>query len=440
MFIWVPETFGPRLYWLWVPHPAAIERVARAHLQLPADRRLSVTFFSEGCLNKLYTIAVSDDGGNFGSPQYIFRATSTIEPFYKTASEVATLSYLREHTSIPVPLVIAHCSTAENELGCEWILMEKVPGVALGDVWSETNLETKKGITRSTAGFVQQLRDIQRPFNAIGNLYFRGDIDTLNPAVPVVPTHDEKYVLGPIVSIYTCVSGRKLRVQRNLGPYSNDAEYISALIATEMKEMDLLLSADAGSDLDFDEDLAEDAEEIKEVLNKLQKISTTLFSARPARFSLHHQDLSLENIIVDPATYEITGIVDWECVGTRPHWEDNYPLFLIGEEVEGEVEPLAPGDRNSWRLEQQENREKMELRQVFDQEQSETRREDDKEDEVRREFKSQLGWVDILPTIVGRWVECQHEKIQSDSRKMEKNLFSYSSQLIAFFQSFFSLR
>jgi aminoglycoside phosphotransferase (APT) family kinase protein len=95
-----------------------------------------------------------------GTPQYIFRATTPVEPFFKTVDEVATLSYLREHTSIPVPRVIAHSSTSDNEVGCEWILMEKIPGVALADAWRDIDLETKSRVTRSVVGYVRQLRDL----------------------------------------------------------------------------------------------------------------------------------------------------------------------------------------------------------------------------------------------------------------------------------------
>jgi len=35
-------------------------------------------------------------------------------------------------------------------------------------------------------------------------------------------------------------------------------------------------------------------------------------------FTLTHHNLSLSNIIVDPATQMIMGIVSWECTGTQP--------------------------------------------------------------------------------------------------------------------------
>jgi hypothetical protein len=154
------------------------------------------------------------------------------------------------------------------------------------------------------------------------------------------------------------VMGRKLRVPRDLGPYSDDAEYIAALVASEQEDMKLLLLPDAHLHSDFDKDLAKDAEEIIQVLGELQPILSVLFPSQPRNFALQHRDLSLSNILVDPATYQITGIVDWESVGTRPHWEDIYPQFLLGPEITEEIEPLAPGDTDECRVECRENWEK----------------------------------------------------------------------------------
>ena len=392
-----------------------IEALCRSCLQVPADCQVAVTFFAEGAFNKLYTIAIGRNRDP-DFPWYIFRATSPVEPFYKTASEIATYSYLRERTSIPIPRVIAHSSTAENELGCEWILMEKVPGVPLADVWRDIDLETKSKQTKIIADFWRQLQE--QSFSAIGNLYFSQDIDVLTDAVRVVATEDKKYVLGPVVTPYMFVGGRKLRVPRNLGPYTNDAEYMAAMADSEREDMKLLLSADAHSLHDFDEDLAEDAEKIVEVLNELQTMSPALFPSRPREFSLLHHDLSLTNILVDPTTYEITGIVDWECVGTRPHWESKYPQLLdaVGpESLELEVEPLAPGETDEVRVEHWENWERRQLRPMFDRELGEVRHADDGRDEIRREFRQQLNWVGVSPKRVKNWMCQKAYVIQSNS-------------------------
>jgi hypothetical protein len=169
--------------------------------------------------------------------------------------------------------------------------------------------------------------------------------------------------------------------------------------------MKLLLSPDARLHSDFDEDLAEDAEEVIQVLDELQPILSVLFPSQPRNFALHHHDLSLPNILVDPATYQITGIVDWECVGTRPHWEDTYPEFLLGPEITEEIEPLAPGDTDALRVERWENWEKMKLRLVFDRELGEPRHDDDGRDEIRREFRRQLDIVGVSPRMAQNWMK-----------------------------------
>ena len=402
-FIWESGIWGPIPRWLSLPDVAAIESVARKQIRLSAGDHISVTFFAEGAFNKLFTITVSNSGSTLGTPQYIFRATAPVEPFFKIAGEVATLSYLQEHTSIPVPRIIAHSSTSDNEVGCEWILMEKIPGVALADVWRDIDLETKNKVTRSVVGYVRQLRDLRRCFTGIGTLYFREEIDTLKAPVRVVRAKDEKYVLGPLVTPYMFAGGRKLRVARDLGPYSNDAEYIAALTASELEDMKLLLSPDARLHSDFDEDLADEAENIILTLNQLQQILPALFPSKPRNFALHHHDLSLRNILVDLATHQITGIVDWECVGTRPHWEDTYPQFLRGPEIT-EEEPLAPGDTDPIRVECWENWEKVKLRLVFDKELGETRHDDDGRDEIRRGFRKQLDIVGISTKMTQDWM------------------------------------
>lgn len=47
-------------------------------------------------------------------------------PRLKTESEVATMRYLRERTSVPVPVVYHYDSNPFNRLGGEYILMSKV--------------------------------------------------------------------------------------------------------------------------------------------------------------------------------------------------------------------------------------------------------------------------------------------------------------------------
>ena len=52
----------------------------------------------------------------------------------RLSSEVATMQYVRAHTSIPVPLIIHH--SVEVDSGCVgYIIMTKVDRVALSSIW-----------------------------------------------------------------------------------------------------------------------------------------------------------------------------------------------------------------------------------------------------------------------------------------------------------------
>lgn len=52
-------------------------------------------------------------------------------------SEVAVLKYVKEHTAIPVPKIHSYSfDKSTSLLGCEYILMDRVPGVILGSLFS----------------------------------------------------------------------------------------------------------------------------------------------------------------------------------------------------------------------------------------------------------------------------------------------------------------
>jgi len=388
------------------PDISIIESLSRHHLQIPAEHHLNVTFFAEGAFNKLYTIATSDGDSVESQLPYVFRVTLPVEPFYKTASEVATLSYIREYTSVPIPRIVAHSSTTDNELGFEWILMEKIPGVSLKSIWREMDMESKERETRMIAGYVKQLHE-QCSFDMIGNLYFSEDL--LDRTVHTESTMDDKFVIGPIVTAFMFAGGRKLRLPRNLGPYPDDAEYMGALTYAEVEDMKYLQSPDTRAHDDFDEDVAKEAPEILEALRELQEIWRALFPSRPRvpprQFALTHHDLSPSNILVDPTTHKITGIVDWECTGTRPGWEERYPVFLEGREIGEEPEPLSPGDEDVVRVEYWEDWEKTALRRPWDEELGDVGYGDDDVDKMRLEWRRQLDWLEVYVEKVMRWAK-----------------------------------
>lgn len=44
---------------------------------------------------------------------------------------------------------------------------------------------------------------------------------------------------------------------------------------------------------------------------------------------LHHRDLNAGNILVDPTSYKVTGIVDWEMTRLAPTWMASVHLVFL---------------------------------------------------------------------------------------------------------------
>lgn len=59
------------------------------------------------------------------------RVSLPVDPRHKTAGEVATLRWIRKRSEMPVPKVVAFDDSNANEIGFEWILMQRMPGISV---------------------------------------------------------------------------------------------------------------------------------------------------------------------------------------------------------------------------------------------------------------------------------------------------------------------
>lgn len=134
------------------------------------DALLNVSFLAEELCSKLYKLSYLKH-----HPSYLLQVTIPVKPYFKTESEVAMIAYLRAHTSIPAPRVIAWQSNINNELGYEWLLMEVIEGVPLRRIWRKISWNRKLQLSDELAGLVKELQDHQ--FNAIGAMYFRSALE-----------------------------------------------------------------------------------------------------------------------------------------------------------------------------------------------------------------------------------------------------------------------
>ena len=485
------------------PETSTIKSLALKYLgpELPGTLnldRIDVQFFDQGSFNKLYSISC------FGcSKTYLLRVALPLVPYYKVESEAAVLSYIKENTSIPVARVIAWDSSAANDLGFEWILLEMIDGVAVYDIWRKITWASKLKIVAALAPILEQLRE--HHFNRIGSLYFKGrerqpdpQYESKNDDNPrhasksdyargsdqygrqagevkfaesaantaqeqnappeigirnlsITATNDghdsqpagfarkvedattgggaehTQYVIGPLISplFYLC---RRLYLPGNRGPYRSSREWMAAEIdfqRTWAKTEPLIKTMSNREDFDrydWDSDCDEEALEMERLSDEYQDVLPEIFPSDEGDSScvIHHHDLSLANILVNPDTYEIIGIIDWEMIQVVPEWKSSrFPKFLTKLDTEeiDDKEPRRPTaaeyDENgeSYNALAVESRDRWEfgiLRQHFDKCLNRTRGEVHFSshmsdiDRAKREFKASI--TDITETIdSARW-------------------------------------
>ena len=110
---------------------------------------------------------------------------------YTTASEVATMDFLRVVLKLPVPRVLAYSASSDNSVGAEYMLMERVKGESLSSKWSSLTANEVRCIMTQIADIERNIFAFQFP--ASGSLYHKKDLRG-ETQVPIV----EDFCVGPV--------------------------------------------------------------------------------------------------------------------------------------------------------------------------------------------------------------------------------------------------
>ncbi|KAJ3489271.1 hypothetical protein NLG97_g6035 [Lecanicillium saksenae] len=201
---------------------------------------------------------------------------------YFCLSEVATLQFLAR-TKVPAPEAYAYELDSTNPAGVAYILMEKLPGMALD--WKGAN-ESQR------AHVMSQLVDVQlelekHPLPRAGSLILPESI---------IESREEIRV-GPYAQMPCFVTPE----QPSLGPFDTLATAYSAMIKQQMR----MLANGEKSDLRVDNYIA--------LIWRLTALPGLVRDSvsRKGPFYLRHYDDKGDHILVDD-DYNITGIIDWE--------------------------------------------------------------------------------------------------------------------------------
>ena len=321
---WDDEGFDLVPRWARQPQLDAVTQVCRRVLKVAPEDHCVVTFHAEGAFNKLYLVDSSRG-------KSLLRVSLPVDPGHKTRGEATTLRWIRRNTEVPVPGVIAFDNSRDNEIGFEWILMELMPGVPALSRWRKMSMAGKVSLVEQIADFQNQLfrRSVKdTKFHCIGTLT---DDNTSESDI----CHPKPGRLVSLIFFW----GDHFEYDIPRGPFRSSYDWLSAYLAIIHQEQ-----ADSSQN-DDDEDNREDAEECLRVAIKLTALLPTIFpplerSTEPT--VLWHDDLSLQNILVDESEPKITAVIDWECVSCMPLWvATEMPKFLLG--ATREDEPVRDG-------------------------------------------------------------------------------------------------
>ncbi|KAM0284869.1 hypothetical protein ACHAQH_001790 [Verticillium albo-atrum] len=208
---------------------------------LPLPLAFNVTEFANGMCSRVFKLEFPEGSEmpNGMRSTVLIRFAAPLDPFWKTESEVATMAFLTAKTFVPVPRVYFFDSSANNELGLEWMIMELIGGHTFADWiddWAdneelsqlELTDEQMRHVGYETNSFLLSLRAKQ--FDKIGSLYCNWE--------------SGEFFIGPMVNL-DYFHGNRLQydgVRR--GPFGSIAEYFKSLTdlaiieAQHMQEVD----------------------------------------------------------------------------------------------------------------------------------------------------------------------------------------------------------
>ncbi|KAJ3567085.1 hypothetical protein NP233_g6601 [Leucocoprinus birnbaumii] len=297
----------------------------------------------------------------------VARVVAPVRPLFKTESEVTAMDFVRDHTSLPVPKVYAYCSEAMNPVGAEWIIMDFMPGVGMGTAWPKLQLPQKRRLALDIIDLHDQLFRLKA--DACGGLYHivdsvddhrAGNMKSVNSRPPrwaplsIESLHTlnnlcnysihNAYKIGPIHSFSLLDFNQEVPSPSQTLPVMTSGDYVK-LIA---------FCGNPPTRGYYDLPSREKCVELFENIFGLYTNSSALGpNADPLNFRFSHGDLHDENILIDPQSGAITGIIDWEAAGFRPSWsvpfgvgwfDEDGERFLFGADDPANFEEDSPED------------------------------------------------------------------------------------------------
>ncbi|KAF9074942.1 kinase-like domain-containing protein, partial [Rhodocollybia butyracea] len=238
--------------------------------------------------------------------QLVARLSRIEEDPRKLLSEVSTMDYVKRHTTILVPTVYLLEINHNNQVGMQYMIMERMPGVHLYKLWDELSLNHQISLIGDIANVLIQLASLEFP--KIGMLDEEFNVRSF-------------YALRKFsVAEPTEKPADHALFDDSQGPFSSTVEYLQAFIQ-RIRFYPGLPSA-VSSALD----------EVHAIIRKYcHTHAQDSFLSPP--FRLIHGDFDGQNILISRPTDKnppcITAVIDWENSYVGPlYFLYEYPIFI----------------------------------------------------------------------------------------------------------------
>ena len=168
--------------------------------------------------------------------------------------------------------------------------------------------------------------------------------------LPIDASGRHSYTVGllhdPLFYLY-----RRLYLPGIRGPFRSSRDWMDARLDFQRRwiiSAYMIKTSPVREDFDVNDwssDCEEEAPELEKLTRDFHDMLPEVFpdSEEIYPYILYYQDLSLASILVNPDTFEITGIIDWEKIQVVPEWKaSRFPKFLIHQVEFEEIEDGEP--------------------------------------------------------------------------------------------------
>ncbi|KAF2731587.1 hypothetical protein EJ04DRAFT_566695 [Polyplosphaeria fusca] len=236
-------------------------------------------------------------------------------------SEVDTMAHISKYTRCRIPQVAGWSDSLDNTLGAPYILMTAIEGVPADlifyDIDDEGELDYENADCPSPALQNIRLRFLESLANMMGSLWL---LDYHQTGMVTFDRSDELLEIPKIIPVI------RQKYQADLAEL--DPEDLKTEKAFEELPVVSTSKDFFGRELGEDWDFLPPTTSSNRIHNGMRKVFDAVIGCAPfspaedpersETFVLRHHDLDFQNILCNPYTGEVTGIIDWQGVRAVP--------------------------------------------------------------------------------------------------------------------------